>query len=407
MSDSAKGPGAGYIYQFELALVELAKMSKNNVLSIEKMDDLALQDINGHYIMTIQAKHSISVTGSNFGNTSTDLWKTIVNWLEKLKKGKVVDGNHFKAITNVKIPSNSIIRKFKIENFDKVVDEIRTIKSKQEAKIKENKVKGQDSPTIKDTLRRIDFVLNDLPNFKTILSSFSFEENYRIKDYFFDSIQLGSITTDSYKLGLYEGFLGWVVSISSDNWNNDKDAEFTKKDFEEKHDHLRRLHPLKRAIFRNKGEIPELAAIDLNQAGNETYIQQILDIERAEDDKEDIVKEAILNFILSEIEMSHLITKSNTFTKSDYEDFKEQCFNAWKKVKRNNAPLDANKYSETEQNNIAIKVFDEIMDKIKLKLMGDFNFDDSNKYIQNGTFLKLSDEPRIGWIPSWKEKYKK
>jgi hypothetical protein len=59
------------------------------------------------------------------------------------------------------------------------------------------------------------------------------------------------------------------VSISSDNWNNDKDAEFTKKDFEEKHDHLRRLHPLKRAIFRNKGEIPELAAIDLNQAGNE------------------------------------------------------------------------------------------------------------------------------------------
>jgi hypothetical protein len=138
-----------------------------------------------------------------------------------------------------------------------------------------------------------------------------------------------------------------------------------------------------------------------------TYIQQILDIERAEDDKEDIVKEAILNFILSEIEMSHLITKSNTFTKSDYEDFKEQCFNAWKKVKRNNAPLDANKYSETEQNNIAIKVFDEIMDKIKLKLMGDFNFDDSNKYIQNGTFLKLSDEPRIGWIPSWKEKYKK
>ena len=63
MSDSAKGPGAGYIYQFELALVELAKMSNANVLSIEKMDDLAMQDTKGHYIMTIQAKHSISATG--------------------------------------------------------------------------------------------------------------------------------------------------------------------------------------------------------------------------------------------------------------------------------------------------------------------------------------------------------
>lgn len=407
MSDSAKGPGAGYIYQFELALVELAKMSKNNVLSIEKMDDLAVQNIKGHYIMTIQAKHSISVTGTNYGNTSIDLWKTIVNWLEKLNKGQVVKGNHFKAITNVKIPSNSIIRKFGIENFDKVVDEIRTIKTNQEAKIKENQAKGEVSPTIKDTLRRIDVILNDLPNFETILTSFSFEENYRIKDDFFDSIQLGSITTDSYKTSLYEGFLGWVVSISSDNWNNNKDAEFTKKDFEEKHDHLRRLHPLKRAIFRNKSEISEIATIDLNQTGNDTYIQQILDIERAEDDKEDIIKEAILNFILSEIEMSHIITKSNTFTKSDYEDFKELCFKTWEKVKRKHAPLDANRYSEIEQNAIAIRVFDEIMDEIKVKLIDDFNFDDSNKYIQNGTFLKLSDEPRIGWLPSWKEKYKK
>lgn len=407
MNDSAKGPGAGYIYQFELALVELAKMSKSNVLSIEKMDDLAVQDIKGHYIMTIQAKHSISVTGANFGNTSTDLWKTIVNWLEKLKKGQVVKGNHFKAITNVKIPTNSIIRKFGIEDFDKVVDEIKVIKSEQKAKIADNNAKGKDSPSIKATLSRIDVLLNDLPNFKIILSNFSFEENYQLKDDFFDSIHLGSIATESYKLGLYEGFLGWIISTSSDNWNNNKDAEFTKKDFEEKHDHLRRLHPLKRAIFRNKSEIHELATIDLKQTRNETYIQQILDIERAEDDKEDIVKEATLNFILSEIEMAHIITKSNTFTKSDYEDFKERCFDNWKKVKRKYAPLDANRYSEIEQNDIAIKIFDEIMDEIKLKLMDDFNFDDSNKYIQNGTFLKLSDEPIIGWVPSWKEKYKK
>lgn len=407
MSDSAKGPGAGYIYQFELTLVELAKMSKNNVLSIEKMDDLAVQDEKGHYIMTIQAKHSISVTGSNFGSTSVDLWKTLVNWIGKLSKGYVVKGNHFKAITNVKIPSNSIIRKFGNKKFQEVVDEIRDIKSKQEEKITENDTKGKDSPSLKATLKRIDIVLNDLLNFKIILSSFSFVENYQLKDDFFDSIQIGSITDDSYKLNLYEGFLGWVVGRSIGNWNHGNDAEFTKKDFEEKHDHLRRVHPLKKALFRSKKEIPEFAKIDLTETRNDTYIQQIEDIERDEDDKDDIIKDAILNFILCDVEISHIITSSKTFTKPDYEDFKELCFETWKKIKRKHAPHDQNSYSETEQNNIAIRVFDEIMDEVKLNFIENFNFDNSNIYIQNGAFLKLSDEPRIGWKPSWKKKYKK
>jgi hypothetical protein len=407
MNDSAKGPGAGYIYQFELALVELAKMSKTNVLSIEKMDDLAMQDINGHYIFTIQAKHSISVTGKNFGSTSIDLWKTLINWIDKLKNGHIVKGNRFKAVTNVSIPSSSIIRKFGIEDFDEVVDEIQTIKSKQVAKIAKNSAEGKESPSIKATLNRMDKVLNDLPHFQTILSKFSFEENYQLKDDFFDSIQLGSITTDLYKSSLYEGFLGWVVSVSSENWNNGTEAEFTKKDFEEKHHHLRKVHPLKRAIFRNKSEIPEFATIDLNQTRNDTYIQQILDIERDADDKDEIIKDAILNFILSEIEISHLISKSNTFTKPDYEDLKDECYRIWKRVKKKYAPLDTKSYSETDQNAIAIKIFDEIMDDIKIKIVEDFSFDSSDKYVQNGAFLRLSDEPKIGWIPSWKEKYKK
>tara|TARA_B110000967_G_C18893017_1_gene568643 strand:- start:2623 stop:3846 length:1224 start_codon:yes stop_codon:yes gene_type:complete len=407
MNDSAKGPGAGYIYQFELTLVELAKMSRNSVLSIEKMDDLAIQDEKGHYIMTIQAKHSISMAGSNFGSTSTNLWKTLVNWIDKLKEGHVVKGNHFKAITNVKIPSNSIIRKFGIENFEEVVDEIKKIKSKQEGKITENHTLGKDSPIIKATVKKINVILNDLPNLENVLSNFSFEENYQLKEDFFDSIQLGSISDDTYKSNLYYDFLGWVVGRSKENWIHGNEAEFTKKDFEEKYHYLSRVHPLKKALFRSKKEIPENTKIDLTETRNDTYIQQIEDIERDEDDKDDIIKEAILNFILCDIEISHIITTSNTLTKPDYEDFKELCFETWKKVKRKHAPLDLSNYSETDQNNIAIKVFDEIMNEVKLSFIENFNFDNSNKYIQNGAFLQLSDEPRIGWVPSWKKKYKK
>lgn len=406
MSDSAKGPASGYIYQFELALVELSKMSKDSILSIEKMDDLAIQDQKGHYILTIQAKHSISMTGSSFASTSPDLWKTMVNWLDKLKSGDVENGNQFKAFTNVKIPSNSIIRKFGIVKFDEVVDEVRKLKSEQEDKIVLNDSRKKKSSSIKDTLNRIDVVLNDLPNFEIILSNFSFEENYQLKDDFFDSIQLGSITKDSYKTDLYENFLGWVIGRSKGNWINGNEAEFTKKDFEEKYNYLRKVHPLKEMLFRNKKDIPEISKINLTETRNDIYIRQIEDIERDEDDKEDIIKDAIYNFILCEIEMTNLITSSNTFTKPDYEDFKERCVEKWKTIKRKHAPKDHNSYLETEQNDIAIKVFDEIMDDVKLNFIEGFNFDNSNKYIQNGTFLHLSDEPRIGWIPSWRKKYR-
>ncbi|RYM34763.1 hypothetical protein ERX46_05155 [Brumimicrobium glaciale] len=405
MSDSAKGPAAGYIYQFELALVELAKMSKDDVLSIERMDDLAIQDEKGHYILTMQAKHSISMTGSTFGSTSVDLWKTLVNWLDKLKKGHIVEGNNFIAITNVKIPLTSIVREFGIEKFEVVVDKIKNIKINQEKKIKENANKEKKSPAIDATLKRIDLVLNDLSNLKIILSKFSFKEKYQLKDDFFDSIQLGSITDDSYKSNLYDNFLGWVVSRSKENWVNENEAQFTKKDFEEKYDHLRKVHPLKKALFRNKKDIPEFLKINLTEIRSDTYIQQIEDIERDIEDKEEIVKDAVMDFILCDIEISHLITSMNTFTKPDYEDFKESCIDIWKKVKRKHAPKDKSHYSDEEQNNIAIKIFDEIMLDVKLDFMNTFDFNNSNKYVQNGTFLKLSNEPKIGWNPSWIKKY--
>jgi len=95
MKDSAKGPVSGYIYQFEIALLELSQLNVNESISIEKVDDIAKEDAKGTFICTIQAKHSISLSGSNFGNTSEDLWKTINIWIEKLNKGILKKENKF------------------------------------------------------------------------------------------------------------------------------------------------------------------------------------------------------------------------------------------------------------------------------------------------------------------------
>jgi len=405
MSDTAKGPSAGYLYQFELALSELAQLNKSFKLSIEKMDDLAIQDEKGTYVLTIQAKHSICATGTNFGNTSVDLWKTLTLWINKLKAGLLEDGNEFKAITNVSIPSNSIVRTFNKSNEIEVINGIEKIKNELELKISNKAKEGKNSPSNEIILRHVKFVLNHINEFKTILSHFSYIENYNVKEDFFNLIQLATVENEDLKKSIYEGFLGWITNKSQETWNNRAEVEFTKKDFEDKYHHLRDIHPLQRALFRNKKDIPEHQTIDLSSKRDDLYIKQIEDIQRDEDDKQYIIKEAILDFILSDIEISHLITRTNIFTQPDYEDFKNLCLNKWGQIKRKHAPQKPENYSVDELNSIAIKIFDELMEEVKLDFMGNFGFDRNNKYIQNGTFLHLSNEPKIGWNPNWKKKY--
>jgi len=139
---------------------------------------------------------------------------------------------------------------------------------------------------------------------------------------------------------------------------------------------------------------------------NRLFIKQLEDIDR--EFNEDIIKEAVLDFILCEIEITHFITDTsgNYLTRTDFEDFEEKCEDSWNKIKRKFIHNKINTYGEEELNVIACKIYDAIMSDLRLEFLDCYGFNDNNKYIQNGTFLKLSDEPRIGWNPEWEKKYK-
>lgn len=88
MTDSAKGPSAGYIYQFERALLLLASLERSeDYISIEMLDDITSHKVDDKIILTIQAKHSIRQNATAFGDSSLSLWRTIQIWIEKLKAG--------------------------------------------------------------------------------------------------------------------------------------------------------------------------------------------------------------------------------------------------------------------------------------------------------------------------------
>jgi len=108
--------------------------------------------------------------------------------------------------------------------------------------------------------------------------------------------------------------------------------------------------------------------------------------------------------IYSEIELKNIVDIGD-YTEEDFIDFNESCKKIWQDSVDSLIVRDLGDYTEDEKNTLAVTLFNKIMKEIKLTFDKNFSFTESTKYIQNGTFLKLSDEPKIGWHPEWETKY--
>jgi hypothetical protein len=76
----------GYLYQVDVALVELITRSRGRIvdpavgLSIEKYDDVAFET-GATPTEVLQTKHSLNEAKS-LSDTSTDLWRTLKGWID-------------------------------------------------------------------------------------------------------------------------------------------------------------------------------------------------------------------------------------------------------------------------------------------------------------------------------------
>ncbi|WP_395063917.1 ABC-three component system protein [Flavobacterium sp.] len=407
MSDLAKGSVAGFMFQFEIGLLELSQLNTNESISIEKVDDIGKEDEKGTYICTIQAKHSISLSGSNFGSTSVDLWKTINNWIDKIKVKTLNLNNDFIAITNQNVPQNSIIRKFNIIDFESLFLMILELRAKQEQAYNAKINQGEKGNTLKETISRLNKVIDNKKEFEIIVKKFKFKENSNAKEEFINRTFLNSLDSDDKKNNIYQRFYGWITETSFENWKNGKEAIFSKLQFDNKYALIISNHTLVEGIFRTKRQLSLDEVINIDEIDrNELFIKQIKDIERPFSN--DIIRKAILDYIMSDIEITFLITNKNgtILTKSDFEEFQDNCEQKWHIVKQKYIRKSIDKYSDEDLIEISCNIYDEIMNELKVDFQDSYSFNDTNRYIQNGTFLKLSNFPKIGWHPQWEIKYK-
>jgi hypothetical protein len=408
-ADSAVGPVTGYLFQFEKALLSLSDLeSSSDYVSIEQVDDVATHSAEGTVISTIQLKHSIAISGSTFEDTSTALWRTLEIWLEKLENKTFNNKTSFVCSTNKKIPITSLVYKMTKLSFEKTSEEIKALLKNQEQKLKEAVKKDASAgTTIKDTIRLIKLVLKKKEFFRIIKKNLSIADEESVMEKFLNNVHLGADEmTPLQKENIYQAFYGWIVHSSKARWLNDKEAMFTKKSFDNKWFHIRSNSSIINAIFRTKESLGTISENDILKKQTELFVRQIDDIERKRDAKARIIRQAIRDFIMSELELEHVVEKGS-YTREDFNVFLNECCDAWQKLIDQKILKEINEYSEVEKNRLAIEIFDGIMSDIQLEFKDGFRFNTKSVYMRNGCFLSLSNMPKIGWHPEWEKKYKR
>lgn len=409
MAELAPGPAAGYIFQFELALAMLSALDKGtDVVSIEKVDDVAIENEDDLVLLTIQSKHSISPNGTTFEDTSKALWRTLEIWIQKLQSNELTPQTKFVCATNKPIAQEALIRKIKDQRIDDLKQTMNDLLADQKNKLTEFQSKDKEKgASIKKTIAWIEFALGNWDHLKAIKEHLEIWDTNTAKDKFLSEVHMN---TDDYtqvsKDNCYQAMLGWLVDSAKARWLNGKTASFTKSNFESKWYHINNSPSLIKAVFRKKGDLGTIDNQIIEAQKAELFVKQIEDIDRRNNAKKQKIENAIIDFICYDIEMAHILVKNGAITKSDFDAFKEICFDKWQSCFDSHVIQELSDYSTTQQNNLAVAIFDHIMDHTEVNFSDDITFNTGNRYIRNGTFLKLSNAPLIGWHPNWEAKYK-
>jgi hypothetical protein len=408
-SDSAKGPIAGFLFQFEKALVQLATLeNSNDMVSIELVDDVAVLNEKGVILISIQAKNSISSTGTTFEDTSYALWRTLQIWIEKLEKGIFNSETQFVCSTNKKIKEQSLVKKIQTGTLTDVLVDINELLNEQRQKLsallEENPKAGS---SIKKTIKLIEFVLSKPREFEIIKNKVVVSDQETPIEKFLVAVHMSTdLYTEVRKTLTFESMYGWLTSSSKAKWQNSTDAIFSKRDFDTKLAHINSNPSIMNAVFRKKDSLGSVDSEKFFETKKELFVTQIEDIDRNLQAKKRKIETAVHDFIYHDIEMSHII-KEGYFTESDFDEFKNSCRDKWQLCYDEYVTKELEDYNDQAKNELAIRIFDSIMDKIEVCFQDGISFTSSNRYLHNGTFLKLSNVSDIGWHPEWETKYKK
>jgi hypothetical protein len=377
---SAVASAIGFEYQFERLLYRLATGTFDTVVGIETDDDITFMKAG---VTTLeQDKFLIKHNRNPFANTSENLWKTLLNWINCVKK--LPKCNYcFLFTSNVKInrKPNSLIWKIADAKDEKnVLECILTLR----------KIKNSSKPKLLQIMNEVKKCDDNI--LVQIITNASISDNAKICDE--DLITALELPIGIEGSDLLKAMRGWVHSVVINNWVNGKpclidrqqyiDAKYRYCQYQKRFRKLER--PYRDIIISEK---------DRSECVSKTFINQIFAIQiELEDIANEEIKNAIEDYLRFYIENSRLLEEGE-ITNHEWKNFFNDLQRRWQRIRSQNMSKIPHPTPTAMGRDI---YFDTLAKDYRAPLATQQT---TEIYLTNGGYHFLADEKTVYWHPDF------
>lgn len=396
---TAGAQAIGFDYQFYYFMLLALELRHGQKVGFEVKDDVHIDKADGTTIL-FQTKHSVLTSSNgaiqNLTTLDSDLWKTLSNWTNFIKKGKenYLNKHSFVLATNKNENSNQFINALHQFKIDEDIDNIL-------AKLNDIKTKTKD-----ETLQK--YIENLISLDKTKLSSFlskiSIETGVdeiikRIKNKLLELYRENHIVETIYD-SLYSNLqLSKYLEIKSG-----QKFEITFDDFNKKFGKCFKVSTgVQKLPTRN---FPILLPENPEE---QIFIKQLLDVGEIQAGSQDVIKYTtlMLKFLRH---YTYWSDEENFILFSEAEDFKKDSISRWdNKFKGKYRQIERKISSGTTIESLESEIKDLSIGLVEYIRRLDLSIGDYLPLgvdFTNGHYYLLSNKLEIGWHFDWQNKYK-
>ncbi|MBE6059276.1 MAG: hypothetical protein E7215_03755 [Clostridium sulfidigenes] len=379
---SAVAPMIGYLYQIRYPLMEMLRTGEGKFLTIEKFDDIGIEDIDGKKTF-VQLKHH---GGGSLSDASVDLWKTIRIWCSGINNKTIdVSKTNFHIITTQTASNNSIAYymtpRGKNDNIgeDKIIEKLKYVSGNSVSK--ENKeayeeFKKTDLNDLKELINNIT-IIDNAPSIIDLES--------KIKKYIKYSCPMQHIDA------FYSRLEGWWIKRVIDHLTIESLASISYDELRCKIDDLREQFMLENLPIDFADDIN----IDTSIYQDKIFLNQLKLIGV----KGNRCVNAIHDYYKASCQRSRW-SREDLLAIDEIEKYETKLEKEWERIF--DSIVEELEYMEICEEN-KIKCGREIYKTIELDTQINIRKNCSEAYVMRGSYQMLADKLKVGWHPDFKQ----
>ena len=400
---SAKEQMLGYFYQPLYALYKLMQIDiadePDSFIIIENLDDIEFRG-NIDALKLIQTKHHIKSQGS-ISDRSSDLWKTIRIWTERIVNDEVkLDNVIFSLVTTSTAFENSIASKLRVENRN-TQEALSTIqKIAEEGYI--NAQKRQNNPELKKHENEdayIAFYKLDKNTQKKFISKIYICDSSSTIECIVSNIEkkLQYACNSSDRKYFAEKLTGWWIIRVITSLLDKKQEQITKFELDDKIEEFKEEFKRGSLPIDYENEFNDISEDNLTH-NEKIFIEQLKTIKVTPK----TISDAICDYYRAYNQRGLWVRKSKILN-SHLEEYDTRLTNEWSREFENMISNIDENCPENVQEKQGRDLYNTIGNKT-LPICEAENHKIKGHYIMRGSFHMLANKVRIGWHPNYKDK---